>query len=295
MAKVAADDNGCMAAVSAPLTEVERILKTVEGYVVIANINSPVQCVIGGATTSVEAAIAAFLGAGLQATKIPVSHAFHTRIVAPASQPLRKVIARMNVQTPKIPIVANVTGKAYPTEVEGILDILAAQVASPVQFIKGVETLYEQGARIFVEVGPKRVLSGLATDILKEHKDVTVLSTNHPRKGDIPSINEAMGRLYAAGVTGATAEVSTASAVEIHSNPVGAGFIPCPVPWRVQDRPYITIPALIETSGQSRMGLSLPSFNYRPPTSQYPHNLEESPCHFVVLCHFVILWTAGYP
>ena len=229
MAKVAADDNGCMAAVSAPLSEVERILKTVEGYVVIANINSPVQCVIGGATTSVEAAIAAFLGAGLQATKIPVSHAFHTRIVAPASQPLRKVIARMNVQTPRIPIVANVTGKAYPTEVEGILDILAAQVASPVQFVKGVETLYEQGARIFVEVGPKRVLSGLATDILKEHKDVTVLSTNHPRKGDIPSINEAMGRLYAAGVTGATAEVSPAPAVEIHSNPVTTSLIPAHV------------------------------------------------------------------
>ena len=244
MAKVAADDNGCMAAVSAPLSEVERILKTVEGYVVIANINSPVQCVIGGATTSVEAAIAAFLGAGLQATKIPVSHAFHTRIVAPASQPLRKVIARMNVQAPRIPIVANVTGKAYPTEVEGILDILAAQVASPVQFVKGVETLYEQGARIFVEVGPKRVLSGLATDILKEHKDVTVLSTNHPRKGDIPSINEAMGRLYAAGVTGATAEVSPASAVEIHSNPVTASLIPAHV------EPDL-IPALIDATEQT--------------------------------------------
>ena len=202
MSKVAADDNGCMAAVSAPLVEVERILKTIPGYVVIANINSPVQCVIGGATTAVDAAIAAFLSEGLQATRIAVSHAFHTRIVAPASQPLRKVIARMNIQAPKIPIVANVTGKLYPTGREEILDILAAQVASPVQFVQGVNTLYEQGARIFVEVGPKRVLSGLAADILKDRKDVSVFSTNHPRKGDIPSFNEALGRLYAAGVNG---------------------------------------------------------------------------------------------
>ena len=202
MTKVAADDNGCMAAVSAPLSEVERILKTIPGYVVIANINSPVQCVIGGATSAVDAAVVAFLAENLQATKIPVSHAFHTRIVGPASQPLRKVIDRMNVQSPKIPIVANVTGKPYPTAREEILDILAAQVASPVLFVQGVTTLYEQGARVYVEVGPKRVLSGLATDILKEHKDVTVLSTNHPRKGDIPSINEALGRLYAAGVNG---------------------------------------------------------------------------------------------
>ena len=219
MAKVAADDNGCMAAVSAPLAEVERILKTIQGYVVIANINSPVQCVIGGETAAVDAAVAAFLAAGLQATKIAVSHAFHTRIVAPASQPLRKVIARMNIQAPTIPIIANVTGKPYPTGHEEILDILAAQVASPVQFVQGVNTLYDQGARIFVEVGPKRVLSGLVADILKEHKDISVFSTNHPRKGDIPSINEALGRLYAAGVNGtvamAPAEVPLAPVIQV--------------------------------------------------------------------------------
>ncbi|KAF0107639.1 MAG: beta-ketoacyl synthase [Anaerolineaceae bacterium] len=204
MNKVASDDNGCMAAVSAPLAEVERILGTIEGYVVIANMNSPVQCVIGGRTSAVEAAIAAFLAAGFQATRIPVSHAFHTSIVAPASQPLRQVIARMNVQSPTMPIVANVTGGLYPTSREEILDILAAQVASPVRFVQGINTLYEEGARIFVEVGPKRVLSGLASDILKdkEKKDIAVLATNHPRKGDLASINEALCRLYAAGVTG---------------------------------------------------------------------------------------------
>jgi malonyl CoA-acyl carrier protein transacylase len=211
MTRVTADDTGCMAAVSAPLAEVERILKTIDGYVVIANINSPVQCVIGGNTPAVDAAVAAFLAAGLQATKIPVSHAFHTRIVEPASGPLRQVIARMNVQTPKIPIVANVTGQLYPSSREQVLDLLAAQVASPVQFVQGIRTLYEQGARIFVEVGPKRVLSGLATDILKEYKDVTVISTNHPRKGDLASINEALARLYAAGVGAAEAQALPAT------------------------------------------------------------------------------------
>jgi malonyl CoA-acyl carrier protein transacylase len=239
MSRVAADDNGCMAAVSAPLGEVERILKTISGYVVLANINSPVQCVIGGETKAVEAAIAAFLAQGLQATKIPVSHAFHTRIVAPASQPLRKVIDRMNVQLPRIPIVANVTGKAYPITREGILDILAAQVASPVQFVQGINTLYELGARVFVEVGPKRVLSGLTTDILREHKDVTILSTNHPRKGDLPSLNEALARLYAAGVNGiptsAPAPVVTTSVV--HPAPVSAPVVP--------EKPVVNAPAVI--------------------------------------------------
>ncbi len=231
MAKVATDDNGCMAAVSAPLAEVERILKTIQGYVVIANINSPVQCVIGGETVAVDAAVVAFLTEGLQATKIPVSHAFHTRIVAPASQPLRKVITRMNIQAPKIPIVANVTGHLYPTGREEILDILAAQVASPVQFVQSVNTLYEQGARIFVEVGPKRVLSGLVADILKGHNDITVLSTNHPRKGDVPSINEALGRLYAAGVNGAApAKPLPSPVIEISPPVVAAEHVPLEIP-----------------------------------------------------------------
>ncbi len=107
----------------------------------------------------------AFEKAGYQATRIPVSHAFHTKIVAPASEPLKQVIARMNLQAPKIPVAANVTGQFYPTSREEILDILGRQVASPVQFINGMETLYNAGARVFVEIGPKRVLNALANDI----------------------------------------------------------------------------------------------------------------------------------
>ena len=200
MSKVSMADNGCMAAVSAPLAEVERILGGIEGYVVLANINSRSQAVIGGATPAVDSAIAAFQAADYRAQKIPVSHAFHTRIVAPASEPLRQVIARMDVRSPRLPIVANVTGELYPTDRNEIIDLLAQQVASPVQFVRGVETLYREGARILIEIGPKRVLTALAEDILADHEDVTVLFTNHPRKGGVSSLNEALCGLYAAGI-----------------------------------------------------------------------------------------------
>jgi malonyl CoA-acyl carrier protein transacylase len=200
MVKVSMEDNGCMAAVSAPLQEVERILETIDEYVVLANINSPVQSVIAGSTKGVEMAIQAFQAANFQAVKIPVSHAFHTKIVAPASQPLRKVIDRMDINAPQIPIAANVTGDWYPSGREEILDMLADQVASPVQFIKGATKLYENGARIFVEVGPKRVLNALTSDIFKDYADVKLLATNHPRKGALPSFNEALCALFAAGL-----------------------------------------------------------------------------------------------
>jgi 3-oxoacyl-(acyl-carrier-protein) synthase/NAD(P)-dependent dehydrogenase (short-subunit alcohol dehydrogenase family)/acyl carrier protein len=200
MSKVSMDDNGCMAAVFAPLPQVEEVLAGIDGYVVLANINSPTQVVIGGATTAVDAAIAAFQAADLRAVKIPVSHAFHTRIVAPASEPLKMVISNMDVRPPQIPIIANVMGERYPETPAEIIDILGQQVASPVQFVKGIETLYREGARIYVEVGPKRVLKALSEDILSDTDDTIILFTNHPRKGTLPSLNEALCGLYAAGV-----------------------------------------------------------------------------------------------
>ena len=71
-----------MAAVFAPLGEIERILKTIDGYVVIANVNSKSQAVIGGESKALAQAMEAFLKAGYNAVQLPVSHAFHTSIVA---------------------------------------------------------------------------------------------------------------------------------------------------------------------------------------------------------------------
>ena len=216
MTRVAVSDTGKMAAVFAPLEEVERILKTINGYVVIANINSEHQAVIGGATEAVTQAMGVLQIAGYEVSELPVSHAFHTSIVAPASEPLRKELERLHVESPRIPIVANVNGEFYPTGpgvVPQMLDLLAKQVASPVQFVKGLRTLYEAGARVFVEVGPKKALQGFAEDVLGDSGDVVALFTNHPKFGDIASFNQALCGLYAAGLgRGTTAVLAEKSA-----------------------------------------------------------------------------------
>ena len=197
MARVSVEDKGWMAAVFAPLDEVEQVLAQVDGYAVAANINSRRQCVIGGASEAVEQAIDRFRDRGRRAQRIPVSHAFHTRIVAPASEPLREVLDRMDVRSPRLPLVANVTGDIYPTAPDAIRDLLCRQIASPVQWVKGLQTLYAQGVRTFVEVGPKRALSGFVDDVLGEN--VVPLFTNHPRIGEAESFNHALCGLYALG------------------------------------------------------------------------------------------------
>jgi acyl transferase domain-containing protein len=115
MTRVSVGDKGWMAAVMAPLEEVEAILKEVPGYVVAANVNSNSQCVIGGESQAVEHTIDIFVEKGYTAQRIPVSHAFHTKIVEPASGPLRQVLDRLHVSVPRLPTVSNVTGEFYPT------------------------------------------------------------------------------------------------------------------------------------------------------------------------------------
>jgi acyl transferase domain-containing protein/NAD(P)-dependent dehydrogenase (short-subunit alcohol dehydrogenase family) len=203
MTEVAMKDNGKMAAVFAPLPEIERILKSIDGYVVIANVNSNGQGVIGGASRAVEQAMESLQKAGYEPVALPVSHAFHTSIVAGASVPLRKELERLHLQSPRLPIVANVNGEFYPMGpdvVSQMLDILTQQVAAPVQFVKGLRTLYDAGARVFVEVGPKKALQGFAQDVLGSDNDVVSLFTNHPKLGDIAAFNQALCALYAAGL-----------------------------------------------------------------------------------------------
>ncbi|HZD75273.1 MAG TPA: beta-ketoacyl synthase N-terminal-like domain-containing protein, partial [Actinomycetota bacterium] len=217
MTRVSVADNGRMAAVLAPLAEVERILETVDGYAVVANINSNSQAVIGGASDAVERAAEAFGAAGYQCVPLPVSHAFHTSIVAPASEPLKRALTRLRLSPPELPIVANESGELYPMGpgvVPEMLDILARQVASPVQFVKGLRTLYDAGVRVFVEVGPKRALQGFVDDVFADRDDVLSLFTCHPKTGELVSFNQALCGLYAAGlgVGAARAEDSVAAA-----------------------------------------------------------------------------------
>jgi acyl transferase domain-containing protein/acyl carrier protein len=216
MSHLDAPDRGLMAAVFGPLEETQAAVDAAGRGVVVANVNSTNQAVVGGATPAVERVIAQLSASGKQVVQLPVSHAFHTSIVAPASEPLRRALVRLELRPPQLPIVANVTGEFYPMGPDVLpqmLDLLSRQVAEPVQFVRGLETLYEAGARLLVEVGPKKALHGFAEDVLGARPDVAVLFTNHPKTGELESFNQALCGLYAAGLgAGPAGEVTTPTA-----------------------------------------------------------------------------------
>ncbi len=241
MTRVSVEDNGKMAAVFAPVAEIEKTLAGIDGYKVIANYNSRRQAVIGGASTAVVNAVDTFTKAEIQAVLLPVSHAFHTGIVAPASEPLRLTLERLHIAPPQLPVVANVTGDFYamdPGARPRILEVLSQQVASPVQFVKGLETLRAAGVTLFIEVGPKKALQGFVDDVLADDVAVASLFTNHPKLADAVAFNQALCGLYAAGLgMGATTEEAAVRLVDeraaaaprpVAPRAVAAGLPPVP-------------------------------------------------------------------
>ena len=204
MGSVDIADTGLMASIVGPFDEISRIITEVDGYVIAANKNSPKMTVIAGETEPVKQAIAKFDEAGMQSAILQTSHAFHSRIVEPANKPLRKFLEGLEINWPTIPISSNVDGGWYPMAAGGsdsksaILEKLAPQMASAVEWTKQVESMYDAGARIFIEVGPKRALTMFASQILDKKTHLAIMS-NHPKQGGIASFLQTLAMLSLAG------------------------------------------------------------------------------------------------
>lgn len=202
MGSVQIDDKGLMASITAPYEDVESVIESIDGYVISANKNSPKMTVIAGQTEPVKTAMKIFESKGYSATALATSHAFHSRIVAPANEPLRRFLETLEINWPKIPITANVDGQFYDMTGEdsknSVLSKLAPQMASSVEWTSQIETMFGAGARAFVEVGPKRALTMFATQIL-EGKPHLPIMTNHPKQGGIASFLTAIASLALAG------------------------------------------------------------------------------------------------
>ena len=204
MTRVSFEDNGKMAAVFAPLEEIERILKTIDGYVVTANINSNGQAVIGGTSKAIDAGNRNFPESRLQRRALAGQPCFPYQDCGSGQRAVRRMLARLQdaiaAAADHLEHNRRVLSHGTGRRADRCWICWRTQIASPVQFVKGLETLYNAGARVFVEMGPKKALQGFAEDVLGASGDVVSLFTNHPKVGDIASFNQALCGLYAAGL-----------------------------------------------------------------------------------------------
>ncbi len=167
------DDPGAMAAVRLDAAALRPLLADFP-TVVMANQNSPVQTVISGPTADVRAACAALERQGAGTRAIATSCAFHSPLMEGAVTSYAAVLEGYEVGPLRWPVYANVSAAPIANDAGAIRENLSRHIASPVRFVEEIERMYEDGARVLIEIGPRQVLTGLVGRILKDRPHTAV-------------------------------------------------------------------------------------------------------------------------
>jgi acyl transferase domain-containing protein/NAD(P)H-dependent flavin oxidoreductase YrpB (nitropropane dioxygenase family)/NAD(P)-dependent dehydrogenase (short-subunit alcohol dehydrogenase family) len=197
MAAAAQTTPGAMAAVDCSRGEMGELLRQLPG-ITLTNHNAPRQCVIAGAEEAIENALAELARRRIASRRLHVGAAFHSPAMAPAAISVKTAILAAEFSAPQVPVFSNITAAQYPASAEPARDLLCRHLESPVEFVAQIENLYASGARVFVEVGPKQVLSGLVSRILEGRPHLAVPLDNGA--GRLQTLLEAIGQLFACGV-----------------------------------------------------------------------------------------------
>jgi len=146
-----------------------------EGEIVSpANFNSPGQIVIAGQRGAVErATVLAKERGAKRAIILPVSVPSHCKLMEGAGKSLRKELEALKMGLFSLPVISNVEASAYPS-VDAVADLLVRQLSSPVRWDDSVRQLKKEGVSLAIEVGPGKVLSGLAKRIDRDIKTLNI-------------------------------------------------------------------------------------------------------------------------
>ncbi|MEN8616017.1 beta-ketoacyl synthase N-terminal-like domain-containing protein [Shewanella baltica] len=168
----------------------------------IANYNAPTQLVIAGGTEQTQLAAKAISELGFKAIALPVSGAFHTPLVGHAQKPFAKAIDKAKFSAPSVALYANGTGQLHPSDGKAIKAEFKQHMLQSVHFSEQLQAMYDAGARVFVEFGPKNILQKLVENTLGEHlNELCLVSMNPNPKGDSDSqLRLAAVQLAVAGV-----------------------------------------------------------------------------------------------
>lgn len=181
---------GAMASIAAPASELEPLLDGLP--VVIAGYNSPRQSVVSGDATAVAAVVERAREKGLHATRLPVSHAFHSPLVAAAAEPLADALRGERIAPLRRRVFSTVTAEELIAGAD-LVDLLYQQITSPVRFVDAFTALAGD-IDLLIEVGPGTVLSGLAGAIA----DVPTIAVD-AGGASLKGLLTAVGAAYALG------------------------------------------------------------------------------------------------
>ncbi len=183
-------------AVGAGAEQAREIADQAGGELYLAMDNCPHQAVLVGDAEPIGRARQIATGAGLMCEQLPYDRAVHTPLFAPFAEDLRAVFADLPVRTPRAGLWSCTTAAPYPSAPGAIRDLLVEHWTSPVRFRETIEALHDDGARVFVEVGPRGNMTSFIQDILRGRPFCAVAADNR-RRSSVTSLNHLVGLLAA--------------------------------------------------------------------------------------------------
>jgi acyl transferase domain-containing protein len=192
---------GAMLAVSADPAAVRPHLAA---DVAVATVNAPGLCVVAGGEDAVAAVEARLAAAGIVARRLSTTHAFHSPMLAPAAEGLRRLASSARLSAPRVPMISNVTG-TWITDAEATdPGYWTRHMLGTVRFAEGVGALLPEPGRVLLEIGPGQTLSTFVRQRGGEEAPAAVIPSiryAYDRRPDAAVLLEALGRLWLAGVT----------------------------------------------------------------------------------------------
>jgi acyl transferase domain-containing protein/NAD(P)H-dependent flavin oxidoreductase YrpB (nitropropane dioxygenase family) len=279
--EAATHDSGAMAAVDAGPEALESLVAG-DSELVLANFNAPQQTVISGARASIEKAIEWCKAHGLPARQLSVACGFHSPSVAPAQRRLAEVLGTTRFATPRVSVFSNTTAAPYPEDPDAIAELLGEHLIRPVEFVREIRAMHQAGGRIFVEVGPRAVLSDLVSRILGDEPHLSI-PVDQPGRSGLVQLLHCLAALAAEGVPvrtehlfrGRSPKRLDLAALETES----AGTQPSPSTWLVNGggaRP-LHAPADAVSSGEEVVAAPAPAPEPAPaPASPAPVAIPEA-------------------
>jgi acyl transferase domain-containing protein/phosphopantetheinyl transferase (holo-ACP synthase) len=164
------------------------------GEIHLAMDNCPHQAVLVGEPAAIGRAREAAAREGIVAEELPYDRAVHTPLFAPFAEDLRSIFAELPVGPARTPLWSCTTAAPYPEDPAAIRELLVEHWTSPVRFRETIEELHEQGARVFVEVGPRGNMTAFIEDILRGRPCCAVASDVRRRSG-VTQLNHLVGLL----------------------------------------------------------------------------------------------------
>jgi natural product biosynthesis luciferase-like monooxygenase protein len=189
---------GEMVAAFASEANIRALVALDDRKVAIAASNGEQNTVISGEPQAVREICSVLEAQGIQLRKLATSHAFHSPLVEPILNEFSHVAAAITYRTPQIDLISNVTGERLTAESLNS-DYWCDQIRACVQFAKGMQTLHAAGHNLFVEIGPKQTLLGMARKCLPEGREVWLPSLRQG-DGEWQQILQSLAELYVRGV-----------------------------------------------------------------------------------------------